>query len=158
MNIFVLDNDIEKAAQYHCDKHVVKMITEYAQMLSTTCRFYGIDAGYKSTHVNHPCSKWTRASLSNWKWLRDLCEHVHTQYQKRYGEHKTHAAYTVASNLPEPDMIDIGLTPFAIAMPDHLITDDVVESYRRYYVNEKVNMATWKISVPSWMTDPQYQL
>lgn len=27
MNIFVLDNDIKLYSQYHCDKHLVKMIT-----------------------------------------------------------------------------------------------------------------------------------
>ena len=35
MNIFVLDEDPIKAAEYHCNKHVVKMILESAQMLST---------------------------------------------------------------------------------------------------------------------------
>ena len=38
MNIFVLDKDPVKAAQYQCDKHVVKMIVESAQMLSTAHR------------------------------------------------------------------------------------------------------------------------
>jgi len=28
MNIFVLDYNPKKAAEYHCDKHVVKMILE----------------------------------------------------------------------------------------------------------------------------------
>ena len=35
MNIFVLDLDPQKAAEYHCNKHVVKMILESAQMLCT---------------------------------------------------------------------------------------------------------------------------
>ena len=38
MNRFVLDQDPLKAAAYHCDKHVVKMILEEAQMLSTAHR------------------------------------------------------------------------------------------------------------------------
>lgn len=38
MNIFVLDRDPYIAASYHCDKHVVKMIVEYAQLLSTAHR------------------------------------------------------------------------------------------------------------------------
>ena len=33
MNIFVLDWDVRKCAQYHNDKHVVKMILETAQLL-----------------------------------------------------------------------------------------------------------------------------
>ena len=38
MNIFVLDRDPVIAAQLQCDKHVVKMIVESAQMLSTAHR------------------------------------------------------------------------------------------------------------------------
>ena len=33
MNIFVLDKNPVKAAEYHCNKHVVKMILEAGQML-----------------------------------------------------------------------------------------------------------------------------
>ena len=38
MNIFILDKDPVMAAQLQCDKHVVKMIVESAQMLSTAHR------------------------------------------------------------------------------------------------------------------------
>ena len=38
MNIFCLDQDPHLAARMHCDKHVVKMILEYGQMLSTAHR------------------------------------------------------------------------------------------------------------------------
>lgn len=38
MNIFVLDQHPRIAAEMHCDKHVVKMILEYAQLLSAAHR------------------------------------------------------------------------------------------------------------------------
>ena len=38
MNIFILDKNPIKAAREHCDKHVVKMIVESGQMLSTAHR------------------------------------------------------------------------------------------------------------------------
>lgn len=38
MNIFVLSADPMVAARSHCDRHVVKMIVEYAQLLSTAHR------------------------------------------------------------------------------------------------------------------------
>lgn len=72
MNIFVLDDDIEKCAEYHTDKHVVKMILESAQMLCTAVWSMGVEAPYKDTHKNHGCNVWVRKSLSNWLWLRDL--------------------------------------------------------------------------------------
>ena len=64
MNIFYLDTDPVLAAQMQCDKHVVKMILESAQMLCTAHRVLdgegkGADAMglYKTTlhlygHVN----------------------------------------------------------------------------------------------------------
>jgi hypothetical protein len=33
MNIFYLDKNPRKCAKYHCDKHVLKMIIEYAQLI-----------------------------------------------------------------------------------------------------------------------------
>ena len=38
MNIFILDKDLQIAAQMLCDKHIPKMIIESAQMLSTVHR------------------------------------------------------------------------------------------------------------------------
>ena len=38
MNIFILDHNPKIVAQSQCDKHVVKMIVESAQMLSTAHR------------------------------------------------------------------------------------------------------------------------
>ena len=56
MNIFILDEDPLLAAQAQCDKHVVKMVLESAQMLSTTHRIMGEDheVFYKTVHKNHP--------------------------------------------------------------------------------------------------------
>ena len=58
MNIFALDNDPETAAKYACDKHVVKMCTESAQLLSTAHRL--ID-GYQhiDTATGRKVKRWT---------------------------------------------------------------------------------------------------
>jgi len=40
MNIFFLHRDPVRAAQMHCDKHVVKMIVETGQLLGTAYRYY----------------------------------------------------------------------------------------------------------------------
>ena len=120
MNIFILDTNIELCAQYHCDKHVVKMITEHAQMLSTACRAFGLNVGYNSTHVNHPCSKWVRESIDNYLWLIDMTHYLHEEWRYRYGHssNKYHKAYEIIETLPFPEFLpDIGLTPFAQAMP-----------------------------------------
>ena len=35
MNLFYLDEDLDKCAEYHVDKHIVKMPLEVAQILCT---------------------------------------------------------------------------------------------------------------------------
>ena len=69
MNIFYLDENHETCAQYHCDKHVIKMILETAQLLCCVHWVSGVEAPYKKTHVNHPSSVWARESLTNYKWF-----------------------------------------------------------------------------------------
>jgi len=153
MNIFILDIDPTYAAIYHCDRHVVKMILESAQILSTVANKYsGYQIGkYKSTHVKHPCVLWASESLSNWRWLKVLATELHKEYRHRYGNGKTHKAYEVIQSLPEPAMPDIGLTPFVLAMPDEFKSKDPVESYRAYYMGAKRHIAKWKNrSIPYW--------
>ena len=76
MNIFYLDPNPLKAAAYHNDKHVVKMILEYAQLLSTAHRVLDEipkDEGvfYKACYINHPCGVWTREVSGNYEFLYD---------------------------------------------------------------------------------------
>jgi len=146
MNIFILDSNPKLAAQYHNDKHVVKMITESAQMLSTAVRTTGLEEGYKISHLNHPCTKWARESIDNWIWLADLALYLHEEWRYRYDhpKSKTHKAYEVIENLTIPDLPENGLTPFALAMPEQYKSKDVVESYRIYYKEDKASFSTWK--------------
>jgi len=150
MNIFILDNDIEKCAAFHNDRHCVKMILESAQMLSTACRLKGIDAGYKATHQNHPCNIWTRASKSNWLWLRELVVHLNEQWAMRFEHKNNHKSYDVVMSLPVPNLPEIGLTPFAQAMPECLKKKDAVKAYRGYYMCEKRHIGKWKMGEPWW--------
>lgn len=151
MNIFVLDNDVAKCAEYHCDKHVVKMILESAQILSTVCRQSGLDVGYKPTHSHHPCTIWASESLDNWIWLRNLTALLNAEYKYRYEKSNNHKSYDLVATLPLPNIPDIGLTPFAQAMPDKYKHDDAVVAYRNYYVNEKSDFLKWtKRGAPLW--------
>lgn len=151
MNIFVLDYDTRKCAEYHVNKHVVKMITESAQLLSTAVRVSGIDAGYKITHLNHPCSIWCRESLSNWRWLKQLTDSLCEEYCFRY-DRFSHKAHDMATSLPEPKIPDLGLTKFALAMPEQYQTDCAIESYRNYYRFDKYHLHEWgKREKPDWL-------
>ena len=151
MNIFLLDKNPKKCAKYHCDQHVVKMILESAQILCTVLHQTGRLAPYKAAFAKHPCTLWATRSLSNWRFLRNLAAALNEEYQFRY-KPKDHKSFTVIRDLPEPAIPDLGLTDFALAMPDKYKTNDAVESYRLFYVGEKLRFATWKKrEVPKWV-------
>ena len=140
MNIFVLDANPKKCAEYHCDKHVVKMILETAQLLcgahhmtmSTTDQI-----PYKLSHKNHPCAIWVRESLSNYLYLCELGLELCKEYTYRYGKrHKSQDVieWCVTNKV---QICYKGLTAQPKAMPDECKTESVVESYRNYYMTSK---------------------
>jgi hypothetical protein len=157
MNIFVLNENPKLAAQDQCDKHVVKMILESAQLLCSAHHIFpnsDLSHLYKLTHKNHPCSIWTRQSKQNYEWLCShalaLCE----EYTFRYK--KIHASKKVIDwcSVNEPNIPSIGMLEFVKAMPNEYKTDDTVESYRQYYIKDKlkkIKMVYTNRKIPEWM-------
>ena len=144
MNIFILDNDPELAAQMLFDKHVVKMAVETAQILST------INGGpYGPTHQNHPCVLWAKASLDNYNWLFKHGVGICNEYRYRYG--REHKSEEVIMCLYQPLVeIPAGSTPFVQCMPDEYKQTDPILAYRAYY-HSKADFANWtKRSPPDW--------
>ena len=178
MNIFYLDHDVRKCAEMHNDKHVVKMILEYAQSLSTAHRvldgveLIGLsDSGrkkkfwtlgdsrdytlYKATHINHPSAVWVRKSVQNYMWLAEMLEVLCGEYTYRYGKvHKVERdglMQLLKNEFPK----NLPIAPFTEptpAMPDDVkIIGDSIKSYRNYYINNKAHLANWKKrQVPEW--------
>lgn len=162
MNIFILDIDPFKAASMQCDKHVVKMILESAQMLCTAHReldgteeLLGVRL-YKSTHKNHPCSVWVRESKTNYMWLHSHFIALCDEYTKRYSKvHLTDTKFRRSLSIaPKNIPVINGLSPFRMAMPDEYKSDNIVESYRNYYQSKTkaFNMKWTKSSIPEWLT------
>jgi hypothetical protein len=152
MNIFILDNDIELCAQYHCDKHVVKMITEYAQQMSTVMYINDMNHPYEPNHLHHPCVKWVGESLSNFKYLIELGKALYTEYKHRYGDKIHKAGEVILNDIELPNIPDIGLTPFALAMPEQYMCRDAVKSYRQYYIHDKLHILSYKNrQEPQWL-------
>jgi hypothetical protein len=147
MNIFFLDEDPTMSAQYHVDKHVVKMILETAQLLCGVHHATAPDntyVPYKLSHKNHPCSIWARTSLSNYLYLCELGLELCKEYTYRYG--KRHKSQDVIEwcLINKPNVPDVEFTEPAMAMPDEYKVGDVVQSYRNYYMGAKSGFATWK--------------
>ena len=153
MNIFALSISPRQSAQYHGDKHVVKMILESCQMLysahwfydpsgtsllSAPCRKNG-GRGYKQAHMNHPCTKWVRATRGNYMWTVRLTLALIDEYEYRWPGRvhacKEHALWLKS---PPPPLTDTRILAFAVAMDDeYRVPDDPVASYINYYKGAK---------------------
>ena len=152
MNIFFLDRDIKKCAQYHCDKHCVKMILESVQLLCTAHHMSGSVAPYKKSHINHPCSIWVRKSLSNYLYLTELCMELCKEYTSRYNKRHKSEEILMWCIENRPNINDLGFSDPPKAMPDEYKVTDVVESYRNYYKGDKKRFAVWKNGFyPEWL-------
>ena len=179
INIFYLDKDQYACARDHLDKHVVKMILEYAQLLSTAHRVLdgvitqGVSATgrrrksyvvgdsregrlYAATHVNHPSAIWVRKSRENYLWLANMLVVLCEEYTHRYGKsHKVERdglcwlLKTVPTNIGAE-----GWSEPTMAMPeDYKVPGDVITSYRNYYLKDKVRIARWtNRSMPNWFS------
>lgn len=159
MNVFALDNDPVEAARMQCDRHVVKMPTEAAQMLTTVLVKHGVGVtGWKPTHPHHRCTLWAGETRSNFEWL---CEHAFALVEE-HGRRYPHTSAGVLGHKAGPVIVEaVGyaervpagpLTPFAQAMPEVYRDPDPVTAYRAYYINDKARFATWRAPAtpPSW--------
>lgn len=148
MNIFFLDKDPIKSARAMTNKHVVKMILETAQLLSTAHHILDEektpfkDTLYKKTHVNHPSAVWVRESSENYYWAYDHFKALCIEYNKRY--HKIHMTETKLDTILKqlPKNIKQGhLTPIKLAITNKdFHFDDPYKSYRTYYEQEKLHL------------------
>lgn len=158
MNIFVLDLDPDSCAKYHCNKHVVKMVLETAQLLCTAHHLFPHQSKYipqyKPTHKNHPCTKWACESIENFHWLYRLGVALSREYSFRYG--RKHKCDQVIKDCVSvlPDLPQTEMTPFAQAMPEkYQNATDSVMAYRSYYFGEKFSFAKWTPRpIPHWFS------
>lgn len=161
MNIFHLDKSPYLCAIYHCDKHVVKMILETAQMLCTAWRQeekYPLSL-YKQTHLNHPMSLWVRKTKTNYLWSYKLFIELQREYTYRYN--KKHACgkfnsvlKTVPPSLEEQNIEEKEWTEPPQCMPDIYKKSNYVQGYRQYYAKDKFKIANWTIrNTPQWMLE-----
>jgi len=168
MNIFYLDNDPVKSAELHCDKHVVKMIIEYAQLMSTAHRVldgemyvdktannrrikrwcladkHMEEVVYKASHINHPSNIWIRSSDSHYQFVYDMFVALCNEYTHRYG--RTHLTEEKLKDILQHLPNTIASTDFVEppqAMPDDVKTSNTVDAYQNYYRVYKKNFAKW---------------
>ena len=147
MNMFILDSDPKLAAEYHCNKHVVKMVLESAQMLCSAHWFSLLNEHgkklsdfkgsrkakdwlaqnsspqkvppYSFTHTGHPCTVWTAKNMGNYDWHVNFLRCLLDEYTLRYKkQHKCEAVWQWL-NSSRPTHLDpsMQVTDFPQAMP-----------------------------------------
>jgi len=165
MNIFILDKDPIISAQMQCDKHIVKMPLETAQMLCSVWHRYGSAdrVPYKEAHKNHPCTLWAGNDAHNYDWLWQHGMELCFEYTRRYNN--IHKCQSVIMDLT---IDNVGFafehmsrqgTPHPQCMPDEYKCDDSVLAYRKYYVNDKKDIAKWNKTrpMPDWYANKTYR-
>ena len=178
MNIFFLDIDPVKCAQWHCDRHCVKMITEHAQMMSMAIWYHDHEQAMRlyaeghimnaphtvtgkkarnDSHLMHPCTMWVRESKKHFDWLKIMSFELSHEYYHRFGRFhnppRHHSSYVnCIAHLDSSKIPDNPWEQPPQAMPEEYRGMDAAEAYHLLYGKEKIRFATWKDRpVPEWM-------
>ena len=180
MNIFKTNEDPRIAAQEHCDKHVVKMCVEYAQLLSTAHRMIDGEMYYslsknnrrirrykhpnkrldenlmKACHFNHPSNVWARETKGNYIWLYTLLDYSLQEYTERYNKiHGVQWRMPFLIRPPKKINQSMKVTELPQAMPEYCkIPGNPIAAYKNYYIKEKTRFAVWKNgNIPLWFQE-----
>lgn len=147
MNIFLTSPCPRECAQNLDDKRLGTMAKESAQMLAAGTLHYGVDIGYKLTHVNHPCSVWTRKSRLNFSWLVEHGLWLVDEHVFRFGSsHKSLAvieeAFKHRNLFPNTGPLEFTFNSSGYD------TGNVFDDYKRCLVHKwkytDVRKSTWK--------------
>jgi hypothetical protein len=180
MNLFILDENAERAARLQCDKHVSKMTVESGQMLSTahrmidgapekrrsksgktTVKYWSLpepleSSLYKAVHMSHPCTVWTMQTKENYMWHFEHFVSLADEFKYRYNkQHKTYVDLVDVLKYPPNNIPDGPLTLWPLAMksnPECMYPEDPVKSYRLFYQTKqkRFKMSWTKRDIPEW--------
>lgn len=165
MNIFFTSVCPKESAQNLCQRHIIKMILESAQMLSTAHRECGTSVPltllYKSTHKNHPSSVWVRKSVHHYFWLYSHFCSLCDLYTSNTGKvHKTDTKLREVLAI-HPSVLPLPFRLPPMCMPDEFKSDNVCKSYQTYLTNKYQEWQTrdkplkviYPHGSPSWYTN-----
>lgn len=161
MNRFLISYTPEWIARELCDKHIVKMPLEEAQMLSTAVWEHAPEYAekhdlYKPVHQKHPCTIWAAKTRANYNYGLALFDYMQAEYRYRYGKvgawnRHYFALQDAAQYIPEGD-----ITPHPECFSEHtdLKTGEnwPIKSYRKFYMTKqrRFSMKWTNRPVPSW--------
>lgn len=170
MQVFLLDEDPDRRAEYHCDPHIAKSILESVQILNQALRDVGADdkAFYEPIRSG-PLVRWAADSQENWEWLIDHVFALNSEFLDRFDSNIAHTSWIkcvehwgdpigrsvlVEHYGPSYEFESNGITDFPLLPSvEPYKTGDIVETYRDYYFEEKVpqDWCYWSNGTPTWV-------
>lgn len=151
------------------DRHVVKMMTETAQILSTVLQVQKcvVDSRLcRPTHSAHPCVVWAGRSRGNFRWTLAHGRALAAEYQRRYGKvsqvvdrYAAIEAHTVAFEAdtftPPPHCVLDEFKPLPLMLA---YRSALAEKYRQWATipdkNGRIRAPHWRSTAPPAWLDP----
>jgi hypothetical protein len=162
VNFFYLDSNPQICAQYYCNKHVLKIPIEIAQILSKVHHELKSDINYNLVYKNSLVVKntlgpyiWAIESHENYLWTCNLGIELINEYKLRYNKesHKTESILLFLRNNP-PKLPKIGITKFRGTNKYDMfqyVSKDPIVCARYNYAEMKCNNDSWtKRNIPDW--------
>jgi len=162
VNFFYLDKDPKKCAKYYCNKHILKIPIEIAQILSKIHYELKSKIDYSKIYQNSTVVKntlgpycWIKESLDNYYWANQLGLELINEYKFRYNkiEHKTECILQYLYENP-PNLPKIGETKFIGTNKYDMfqyISNDPIICARYNYAEMKCITDKWnKDGHPDW--------
>lgn len=163
VNFFYLDQDPKKCAKYYCNKHIIKIPIEIAQILSKVHHELNSNIDFSKIYknsivVNNSIGpyQWIKESYDNYIWACKLGLELINQYKLRYNKenHKTEIILLFLFNNP-PKLSKKGITKFIGTNKYDMfqfISNDPVICARYNYAEMKCTHDKWnkEVSPPDW--------
>jgi hypothetical protein len=151
------------------------MLSESVQLLTNAHHIFGDsfsrfkqyveyrDTPFRQTHVNHPSSLWVRSSRQHYEWLVSHANALVSEFKFRRNKNHLVAQHVqyITQNPISKRIPDNGFVPPPLCMPDKYKSDDAVDSYRTYYINDKWKdkngrrLDKWtNRGAPEWWVEP----
>ncbi len=167
VNFFYLDKDPVKCAKYYCNKHILKIPIEIAQILSKIhheletgidyCKVYKSSLVVKNT-LGPYC--WIKQSYDNYMWTCKLGLALINEYKLRYDKdtHKSEPILLYLADNP-PKLPKIGITRFIGTNKYDMfqyISKDPIICGRYNYAEMKCKNDKWNIhGPPKWYLETE---
>lgn len=172
LNYFFLDRDVKQCARYHGDKHLNKMVVEYAQIVSAVWWINGPiceivkESVYRLTHAHHPVVKWACEHPAHYHAIVELglalieekkrriagMESLPKKLRKKWKPEHESGSVLVFCKQFTPRFSQRKKLPRdpPKCMPEAYWRDqdgnelDVITSYRLFYAKEKTKILKWE--------------